>query len=147
MTAVTARTVTITLPLPPIALSPNSRAHYLTKATKAKGYRSDAYHAALAAVQPGSFWFWHAVMDVRYTRCPNDILGNLRRVCPTDQDNAMSAIKNAIDGVRDAGIIVNDTSTHLVISKVEITRCKHSRNAVCSAGGKSGVTLVFTEIA
>jgi len=50
-------TLTITLGMPPAALFPNARPHYLAKANATKAYRQEAKIAALEAIskQPRSF--------------------------------------------------------------------------------------------
>lgn len=99
--------ITITLPLPPKQLSPNARSRtWKAKAFAARRYRKTAYLSTLEAcgnVRPRwercMAWatFYHAT--------------NRRR----DSDNAMSSLKAAFDGMRDAGLFVDDHAGVLTI--------------------------------
>ena len=92
-------TITVTLPLPPKELSPNSRAHWRRKAHRAAHYRWDAQvmllHRTLPATSP-----WKAAT----VKC--------RFYFPTaqshDRDNLLASAKAAFDGFADAGLVKND---------------------------------------
>ena len=95
----TPETVTITLRLPPKSLSPNSRSHWRVRATATRNYRQVAACAAMVAL--GSFrprWtsatilaqFYHAQRRTR------------------DDDNLISSLKAARDGLVDAGLLADD---------------------------------------
>lgn len=99
-------TLTITLPLPPRALSPNGRPHHFEKAREAKKRRNLAMVLTLAALPAG--WkprFPSASVEiVRYSK--------VRR--RRDSDNLISSEKNSIDGVVDSGFLADDDQiTHL----------------------------------
>lgn len=97
------KSITITLPLPPRALNPNSRPHYMTKAAKTKKYRTDAGFAALHASSrrtEETLCPWsRATIQVRWFH---------RTASFPDPDNVIAWLKAAFDGIADAGVIAND---------------------------------------
>ena len=100
-------TVRIILPLPHRSLSPNhpsiTRGGRIQKARETKKYRERAMAAVLACGVESGPWEFAKVSAVFYHKA------NRRR----DQDNAMASIKAAYDGLRDAGLIVDDDFEHL----------------------------------
>lgn len=107
--------ITLTLQLPPKELSPNSRCHYMAKANKAKKYRAAAFMVARA--QPiRKAWKEATIQATFYFK------QNRRR----DKDNLLAMLKNAFDGIADAGVVANDSGfTHLPV-QIEIDR-EHPR--------------------
>lgn len=101
--------MTITLPLPPRELHPNSRPHWRTKAKHTKAYR----HASWAACpfDRHARWKEATVQATFYFK-------DARR---RDRDGMLSSLKAAFDGLADAGLIADDSGlTHLpVIVKVD----------------------------
>lgn len=92
-------TVTITLPLPPRALHPNSRPHFMAKANAAKKYRATASVLASACWRgPGPKWPAAQVHIVYFFK-------DTRR---RDRDNLLAWLKAGIDGIADSGIVGND---------------------------------------
>ncbi len=84
--------VTLTLPWPPAALSPNSRAHWARKAVATKKYRWNCYWLTRQAgilLPPGDRYFLRIVFH------PPD--GRKR-----DDDNMLAAFKPGRDGVANA---------------------------------------------
>lgn len=100
-------TITIILPLPPKVLQPNhtvgSRGGRFAKAAATKKYRRMACEAAQSACVETGPWEL-AEASVRFFHATK------RR---RDEDNAMGCLKAAYDGIVDAGIVVDDDSTHL----------------------------------
>ncbi len=104
----TSETVTIVLPLPPSALSPNrppaSRGGRMKKAAAAKKYRRLAREAAEAEGIESGPWerasvraaFLHATKRRR------------------DDVNHLAMLKPAYDGIVDAGLLLDDDSEHLI---------------------------------
>lgn len=92
--------VTVTVPLPPAALSPNARVHWAAKAKATRAYRATAWITAVAelGVRRGPRWP-HATALITFAYPTN------RR---RDADNALASLKAAIDGLRDAGIVEDD---------------------------------------
>lgn len=92
--------ITIVLPLPDKCLSPNARVHWAKKAKFVKAYRERAkWFCAIEVFNLKKSW-----RKAKYTArfyFPN----NRRR----DADNAIASIKSVLDGVADAGLVVNDS--------------------------------------
>lgn len=96
------RSVVVTIPVPPKECSPNSRCHWRAKAKAVKGMRLAAWGAARVALDrcPPPSWPAAELRFTWYTRTK-------RRL---DADNALSCLKGAIDGLRDAGVIADDNA-------------------------------------
>lgn len=107
--------ITITLPWPARALSPNCRAHWAVKHIKAKAYKDHATliatiarkHASLRRWMPGeAAW---AKVDVQFTP---------PTAARRDQDNLIASMKSAFDGIAQA-IGIDDSRWRL--GTIEIT--------------------------
>lgn len=82
--------MTILLPWPPTALSPNSRSHWAVKAKAAKSYRTVCWALARGITVPkGSF------IELGLEFCPPT---RTRR----DLDNLLARMKSGLDGIADA---------------------------------------------
>ena len=91
----------ITLPLPPVALSPNVRRHWAVKARAASEYRAMAMAEVLRTIPASKRPRWiHAETQAVF------YYGANRR---RDGDNAGASLKPAWDGIADAGVVVNDS--------------------------------------
>ena len=92
--------VIISIPIPPRALSPNGRPHFMAKAKAKRTQRDTANMGARAALgrTPQPRWT-HATVQLRWyaktARWP-------------DADNAIGSVKGAIDGLVDAGVLLDD---------------------------------------
>ena len=99
--------MTITLPLPPQHLKPNSRSHWRAKAKAVAQYRSDARYAAMAAAY-----------DCQQIECFAAATVRIRAYWPTtrkmDPDNLIASMKAAFDGLTDAGIWLDDRELTLL---------------------------------
>ena len=98
--------------LPPKELSPNSRAHWRTKATATSHARRDAYLLAITSVQGQEL--------TRFTRAKLKVtvyVKDKRYIC--DFDNALASVKPFIDGCVDAQIIPDDDPSHLTLGGIE----------------------------
>lgn len=91
--------ITITLPLPDPALSPNARVHWTKKAKCAKHYRWEAQCNVMAKTPRRLMWEKASYTARFYFR-------DARR---RDADNAIASLKSALDGVADAGLVINDS--------------------------------------
>lgn len=89
----------IILSLPPAQLSPNARCHWRVKAKHTKAYRVAAMIAALNAPETRHRWN-EAQVEARFY-----FKQNRRR----DRDNCLSSLKSAFDGLKDAGVIADDS--------------------------------------
>lgn len=103
--------VTITLPWPPRALSPNGRSHWRAKAKAAKQARRDACILTLVAGARALPW---QSMQVELIFCPPD-----RRA--RDLDNMLASAKSLLDGVADA-TGVDDSRWSLTLTRGQPTK-------------------------
>ena len=90
----------IEIPIPPRTLSPNGRAHFHAKGRARRVQRDTSRMAALAALGRNPQLRWHdATVSVTWyaksARWP-------------DTDNAIGSLKGAIDGLVDAGVLIDD---------------------------------------
>lgn len=116
------RSVTLVLGLPPSDCAPNlrsGRGHWSHRARAARSYR---YEAAIAARDCGRL-----TPPVRVTAmfrtAPHPTLGRSDGTYrPLDAGNAIAALKAAIDGIVDAGVIPNDRAETLHWGEVRISR-------------------------
>ena len=92
--------VTIEVPIPPRSLSPNGRAHYHAKGRAKRIQRDTARLAALAALgrTPQPRWEKATALVTWYAKTARW----------PDADNAMGSLKGAIDGMVDAGVMLDD---------------------------------------
>lgn len=94
--------ITITLPIPPTCLNPNTASHWAKKSKAKAEQRAAAFNYATCQFRgPGPKWTrarvtlrWFAKDDHR----------------TPDIDNAIASVKGALDGMTDAGILDNDRS-------------------------------------
>ena len=111
--------LTITLPLPPAELSPNSRKHWRVKAKATHTYRLfaklesfNAMNRALKATHGEAMFGWKAAT----VRCLFYHRDSRRR----DSDNLLASMKAAFDGIADSGVIENDSGlTHMPVMKAK----------------------------
>ena len=91
--------LTITIPLPPAALKPNTRCHWTQKARATKTYRLQARLAAASAIKgPPPRWLKASVQVKAYYPTARH----------QDPDNCVASLKAVFDGIADAGVIAND---------------------------------------
>lgn len=93
--------LTVVLPLPLRALSPNSRVHWATKAKAVREYRGIAKLIALEAIGRRIRPRWTCAKA--FTRF---FFADRRE---RDRDNLLAAMKSAYDGTADAGVVANDS--------------------------------------
>jgi hypothetical protein len=122
--------ITVKLMLPPAALSSNSRAHWSARAEATRWYRNAAMIALRAAckkVRRANHVRLHVSYDITKSLDPG--------YRPRDIMNGMSALKPAVDGLVDAGLVKDDSWKHLSWGSLEITK-----------QGSSGVTIMVEVI-
>ena len=94
--------ITIILPIPARKLSPNARVHWAEKAKLTRAARKAAYFAALEALNlrkpPG------------WSKARLDVKAFFKTRNFPDPDNLTASMKSSIDGIADAGIILDDKS-------------------------------------
>ncbi len=94
------QSMTVTLSLPPKALTPNARPHWAAKARAVQAYRGEAFlmaRRAVAGVGNGGQW-WAKVGTEIMVRSTFWFRVNRRR----DRDNAQASLKSALDGIAEA---------------------------------------------
>jgi crossover junction endodeoxyribonuclease RusA len=98
----------IVLPLPHADLSPNARTHWRRKAQQVKQYRTRAYLEARSLLPHDWTPLTEATLYCRF------YFGTRRR---RDADNLLASMKAAFDGLRDAGVVQDDSQfTHWPVS-------------------------------
>lgn len=135
------RTLTITLPLPPAACSPNSRADWHDRHRATQAYRTEAAWEARAALS-GEPPFAACTLAVRYVLC-----GRMAKTlyAPRDCDNGLAAIKSAVDGITDSGVWANDSRRQVRRVCCEIDRHQPHRKGVCCEGSRVEITITESE--
>lgn len=104
--------LTIVLPLPPAELSPNGRPHWRQKAAKTATYRTCAKEAAMVAAHDHRDISNTMPWEAAYTRATFYHRDSRRR----DRDNLLASLKAGFDGLRDAGLLIDDDElTHLPV--------------------------------
>lgn len=93
-------TLTITLPLPDKVLSPNARCHWAVKSKAVSKYRNAAIWICLTEAKGHRLQWSQAKYTARF------YFPTSRR---RDADNAIASLKSALDGVADAGLVINDS--------------------------------------
>lgn len=107
---------TCVLPLPSRDVSQNARGHWSKLARATQQARMLAKHRFRSA-KPGD-WIQQPVrLEVVY-RCPYGSRG----YCPRDAQNAIGALKAAIDGMVDAGVVPDDSAKWVTWGEFQLTR-------------------------
>jgi hypothetical protein len=141
-------TLTIELPLPPKQLGGNTRVHWTVRSKTTKQYKQDTTLLALNAFQGSLFnpnWKWDPTKTTRvkatyYAHRGEPPVPGYR---PTDDDNAIRALKTAIDGFKNANLIKDDSSKYLKWSGVTIYRNK--KEVERNGGGRPRVVVVLEQ--
>jgi crossover junction endodeoxyribonuclease RusA len=90
------QSMTVTLSLPPKALSPNARPHWAAKARATKAHRGEAFLMTQLAVRRSGI----VIDDADDVLIRPLFLHRVRR--RRDRDNALASLKAALDGVAEA---------------------------------------------
>lgn len=104
--------------LPPVALSPNERVDRRTKARATARYRELVGFLAVAERHRTG---WEAPAKARVSLVWGMKGARPSTFRPRDPDNAVAAAKALFDGLRDAGIIVDDNWAALELGSVTAT--------------------------
>ncbi|CAB4165146.1 hypothetical protein UFOVP817_38 [uncultured Caudovirales phage] len=97
-------TITIVLPLPDKCLSPNARVHWAKKAKVVKHMRVACKYLTTSAIA-----LYGYPERPNWTRATYKARFYWKNNRQHDSDNAIASIKSALDGVADAGLVVNDS--------------------------------------
>ena len=105
---ITAPKLYFIMPFPPLALSPNGRAHHHAKASATADYRQHAYVVALGAIGRGA--------RPKVDKARTQIIAYRGRRNRRDRDNIAASVKALWDGVTDAQVWADDSGvTHLPV--------------------------------
>ncbi len=107
--------ITITIPLPERALSPNTRVHWSRKAKAVKRYRRLAWAAAFDATP---------CTPERWAKASVAIAAYYPTRRHPDPDNLIASLKAAFDGIADAGIVANDRGLWPLRPEIVIDRTR-----------------------
>ena len=107
--------ITITIPLPSRDLSPNSRAHWGSKARIAAKYRESTKYFCLDAINRQRLPVPFAAVTVQ----PVFYFRDKRR---RDRDNAGAMLKAAYDGLVDAGLLADDETLTPLVAELRIDK-------------------------
>jgi hypothetical protein len=134
--------MSIVLPLPPVDCKQNTHKHWRQKGAAIKLYRQEAMLLTMAAkpwvpfagpVVVSHEWFMHVPHKEQIGLVP-------KRYRPLDIGNAIGALKAAIDGIVDAGLIPGDSHKVLKWGEGVLHRSANEH------GGRSCVVLTFETI-
>jgi|TARA_Y100000034_G_C6572026_1_gene247961 Holliday junction resolvase RusA-like endonuclease len=103
--------ISVTLALPPVALHAHNTGGWRSKAGPTKAYREESALLTQQAMRKkrGSYPYENAELSIDF------YFPNLKR---RDTLNAVQGLKPAIDGLSDAGLIVDDDWKHLSIGNI-----------------------------
>ena len=113
-------TYLLKLSLPPKGCSPNRRGDPRIHAKDISSYRTEARVIALEAMSGNK-------PDQKPVRITATFFSHVNLVTreryrPSDEDNARASLKAALDGIRDSGLIPNDTTEWVSWGEVRIVR-------------------------
>ena len=97
------------LPLPPPVLGPNVRTNHFAEARVRKKYREDCYCLTLEAMAEAKV---RSRVPLRRFVVHGTFFFSCRR--KRDYDNLGARLKTPIDAMKDAGLIFDDNSDHLI---------------------------------
>ncbi len=101
--------------LPPVSSSPNWRGHWAERYQAARVYRDAVFYSCVdarnRALAGGKLAFIRAKLSLTF------VFAKHRR---RDRDNLLSRFKPGLDGIVQAGLVVDDDAEHLEISNVDI---------------------------
>lgn len=124
----------IELPLPPHECSPNARVHWGAKARAVREYREACGY--LVVKQLGRRRAQGQItIDLDFFLAKPKLPDGLCR--PRDNDNAIASSKAAIDSLRDAGLITNDSKKQVRIGNVSLHSTKKEHQ------GRSALVLTI----
>ena len=106
--------------LPERKLSPNGRSHDASKAAPKRRLREFVRVWAQENGPQIARPFDHVTLDVEYRVCRSKTLPGDIYYRPTDPDNALASIKAAIDGLVDAGVLLDDKRTNVKLGDIDL---------------------------
>lgn len=130
------RVFTLELPLPPIQASPNGRFHWEARARATRLYREVCGQFVQAQIGRRRV-AGQITVDLDFYLARKLLPDTFYR--PRDRDNAIASIKAAIDSLKDANLITNDSKKHLNIGRVDLHTTKKEHQ------GKVGLVMTIRE--
>lgn len=114
--------ILIVFPWPDSRLNPNSsKRHWRSKAAATKEARAEAFSVALGEKRAMEQEAWCAPM-FPWEHCRAHIAWYPPTGRRRDYGNLLSALKPIFDGIVDAGLIVDDSTGHLVIGRLTLAK-------------------------
>jgi len=126
--------ITVSLPLPPVALAPRKRGgHWAITGKAAKEYKSDclAILRTLRLDRAERVTLHWCLMTARLRNSKGRVVSDgLYR--PKDKDNAIAALKYAQDALVASGLVVDDNAKRVELGRLEILGELESRGHRCA---------------
>lgn len=145
-----AKSILITLRLPPPACSPNFHKHWKEKYEANQRYKEEArltIHSEIVKRHLQIPFTSKYNVRITFTVCGRDDKGMYRAYRPLDADNAQASLKPALDGMTAAGLVKSDSHRHLneITFKFDRHNAHRSKISQESCIGDS-VTIAVWEI-
>lgn len=137
----TPRRLTIEIPLPPVYLRAQVNGNRMVRAMYTKKYRKEVKQICQALYQPqfqGKVYidhFWYYGEDAQEKSGKK----SHKKYRPMDAGNAIQAMKAAVDGIVDSGLLIDDKAAYVAWGEFVRYGTKKEHQ------GKSGIVLVLTE--
>lgn len=112
-------TLEIIIYRPPVELSPNCRCHWVKKSKAGKNHRTHTTYLARERLRVAQGWDRNK--KVRVDHCW-DMSRAQGLYGPRDEQNAISSLKWAFDGLTDAGVVIDDR--HQCLKVGDFSVCK-----------------------
>ena len=128
--------LTVTLSLPPKALSPNARTHWAPKAKAVAAYRGEAKLVARGAIREAGLDVPPGWGDEIMVRATFWFRVNRRR----DRDNAQASLKSALDGIAEA-LGIDDSRFVLASAELRVDRDRPRVEVVLAPTQSSDPTI------
>lgn len=103
--------------LPPVSSSPNWRGHWSTQREEAKVYHNAVFYCCVDSRNREAFGGMPLPLFIKARLNLTFIFPEHRR---RDRDNLLASFKPGLDGIVDAGLLLDDDAEHLEIGKVDI---------------------------
>jgi len=102
--------------LPPVSSSPNWRGHWAPQRSEARVYHNAVFYCCVDARNRG----YREGMEFPFTKARLNLTFVFPEQRRRDRDNLLARFKPGLDGIVDAGLILDDDAEHLEIGKVDI---------------------------
>lgn len=130
--------IEVRISLPPIGCSPNKGGNRMASARARKQQRSATCYAAMAAKRAAKFpCLTQARITVEFLMGQRLLFPSSHFYRPRDRQNAIASLKGAVDGLVDAGVILDDN--HKVLDWGDVTLKRSAKEHQ----GKAGVILTI----